>query len=264
KFTLDGQSYTLALNDGRNHLHGGLQGFDKKVWEAEPIASQDGLAVMFSYTSPDGEEGYPGKLYVRVVYTLTDRNELRIDYVANTDKPTVVNLTNHSYFNLAGSGSILDHVLSLQASRYTPADAGLIPTGEIAPVAGTPLDFTVPTRIGARIAAVMDFAKGYDHNFVIDRPRPGLVPCATVYEPRSGRTLEIHTTEPGVQLYTGNHLDGSRRGVGGVVYSQHSGFCLETQHFPDAINKPSFPSIVLRPGQTYRSSTVHKFSVKNS
>ena len=261
KFTLDGREYTLAVNNAPNHLHGGLKGFDKKVWHSRPLHGMENeVAVEFSYTSPDGEEGYPGTLNVKVVYTLTDDNELRIDYTATTDKPTIVNLTNHSYFNLAESGSILEHRLLLNAERYTAADETLIPTGEILSVKGTGLDFTEPRRIGERIADYLSFAKGYDHNFVLDSGGKSLARCARVQDPSSGRVMEVWTTEPGVQLYCGNHLDGSLTGVGGVVYKQHTGFCLETQHFPDSINHPNFPSVVLRPGQTFRSTTAYKFA----
>jgi len=229
------------------------------VWRAEPMETKEGPTVKFTYTSPDGEEGYPGSLAVTVIYTLTERNELRIDYTATTDNATPVNLTNHSYFNLAESGNVLDHVLLLNADHYTPADETLIPTGEIAPVKGTALDFTKPAPIGARIAQVMSFAKGYDHNFVINGGGKKLTLAARVTEPKSGRVMEVLTTEPGVQLYTANHLDGSLKGVGGVVYGQHSGFCLETQHYPDSVNHPNFPSVILRPGQTYKTTTVLRF-----
>lgn len=263
KFTLDGKEYTLAVNNGPNHLHGGLKGFDKKVWKSRPLRGLSReVAVELTYISPDGEEGYPGTLTAKVTYTLTDDNELRIDYEATTDKPTIVNLTNHSYFNLAESGSVLDHILMINADRYTAADDTLIPTGELAPVKGTGLDFTQPRRIGDRIADYMSFAKGYDHNFVLNSGGKAMAMAARVSEPKSGRVMEVWTTEPGVQLYCGNHLDGSLTGVGGVVYKQHTGFCLETQHFPDSINKPSFPSVVLRPGQTFKSTTAFRFAAK--
>lgn len=259
KFTLDGKTYTLAANNGPNHLHGGLKGFDKVLWQAEP---QTDASVKFTYTSPDGEEGYPGNLAVTVVMTWTDQNELVLEYTATTDKPTPVNLTNHSYFNLACEGTILGHVLMLSASQYTPADVSLIPTGEIKPVAGTPLDFTTPTPIGARFDQLDTNPRGYDHNFVINRAGKGLALAARVFEPNTGRVMEVFTTEPGVQLYTGNFLDGSLKGKRGVVYSQYTGFCLETQHSPDAVNKPAFPSIILRPGHTYHQTTVYRFSVR--
>lgn len=262
KFTLDGREYTLAVNNGPNHLHGGLKGFDKKLWRAETTTADGAVSVKLTCTSPDGEEGYPGNLTATVTYTLTDKNELRMDYTATTDKATPINLTNHSYFNLAGTGNVLDHELLLNADHFTPADATLIPTGEIRSVKGTGLDFTSPRRIGERIREFEAFAKGYDHNFVINGgggSKPVL--AARVYEPISGRVMECWTTEPGVQLYTGNHI-GAMTGAGGVTYGQYSGFCLETQHYPDSINKPQFPSVVLRPGQTYRTTTSYKFSAR--
>jgi aldose 1-epimerase len=263
RFTLDGQEYRLAANNGPHHIHGGMKGFDKMVWEAQPLpATEREAAVQFTYLSQDGEEGYPGNLAVTVVVTLTADQELRIDYTARTDKPTPVNLTNHSYFNLAGGGDILGQVLWLAAERYTPADAELIPTGAIAPVEGTPLDFRKPTPIGARIEQLKPRPGGYDHNYVLDGGGGTLALAARVLDPESGRVMEVLTTEPGVQLYTANFLDGKIRGIGDVVYGRHAGFCLETQHYPDSVNKPNFPSPILRPGETRRSTTLFKFSTR--
>jgi aldose 1-epimerase len=266
RFTLDGRTYQLTQNNGQNHLHGGAKGFDKVVWKASINDDPRGPSVAFTHTSPDGEEGYPGTLLARIVYTLTDKNELVIDYSATTNKPTLVNLTQHSYFNLAGhgSGDILDHQLTLNADRYTPVDASQIPTGEIAPVDGTPFDFRRGVTIGARIDADHEqirFGSGYDHNFVLARSGDGLVQAAHVVDPKTGRTLDVSTTEPGVQFYSSNKLDGSHVGKGGHVYSARSSFCLETQHFPDSPNRANFPSTVLRPGEEYRSTTVFKFGV---
>jgi aldose 1-epimerase len=261
RFTLDGTPYTLATNDGPHHLHGGESGFDQKVWDAEPMPDgPDGPALRLTCSSPDGEEGYPGLLRATVVYTLTHDNALTIDYRATADAPTVVNLTNHAYFNLAGEASgavVTDHVLQLHAARYTVVDETLIPTGELAPVRGTPFDFTTPRPIGERLADVA--GPGHDHNFVIDGEPGALRPAARVHHPGSGRVMEIHTTQPGVQFYDGNLLDGSITGKGGRAYVKHYGFCLETQHFPDSPNRPGFPSTVLRPGEEYHEVTVHRF-----
>jgi aldose 1-epimerase len=238
-----------------------VKGFDKRVWTGRPgtTARESGSTVTFTYVSPDGEEGYPGTVTVTVAYTLTEANELRIDYRATTDKPTPINLTNHSFWNLAGSGTILDHVLTLNASRYTPVNASLVPTGEIASVTGSALDFTRGRRIGERIDEFRAFANGYDHNFVLDAGGGTLALAARIEEPTSGRVLEIRTTEPGMQFFTGNRFDGSFPGVGGAIYQRHAGFALEPQHFPNSINQPEFPSVVLRPGQTFMSSTVYRF-----
>ena len=266
-FTLDEETYTLAVNNGPNHLHGGLKGFDKVVWQAESFDDEEGVGVVFTYISPDGEEGYPGTLSVRVTYTLTDQDALIVAYHATTDKATPVNLTQHTYFNLAGAGTkdILGHELTLHASRFTPVDSTMIPTGELRSVAGTPFDFTQPTAIGARIDQQEEqliWAGGYDHNYVLDAGADSLALAARVYEPTTGRVLEIHTTEPGVQFYTGNFLDGSITGKGGHVYEHRYGFCLETQHFPDSPNQPNFPTTILRPGSAYRSRTVFTFAVE--
>ncbi len=268
-FSIGDETYELAINNDPNSLHGGEMGFDKFVWDAKEITSEEGVGVKLSRTSPDGEEGYPGNLAVEVTYSLTDDDEIRIDYKATTDAPTVVNLTNHAYFNLAGdgAGSIDGHELQLMASNYTPVDATLIPTGEIAPVAGTPLDFTTPHLIGERIRDDFEqliLGRGYDHNFVIDRPSPDnteLILAARVVEPESGRTLEISTTEPGIQFYSGNFLDGTLVGAAGKMYRQGDGFALETQHFPDSPNQPEFPSTLLEPGQEFQSTTVYAFGV---
>ena len=267
KFTLEGRQYTLATNDnGKNHLHGGVKGFDKVVWDAKEIQNKDGVGLELKYLSRDLEEGYPGNLNVRVVYMLTNKNELTVEYWATTDKPTVVNLTQHNYYNLGGhnSGTILDHQLMLNADRWTPTDDGLIPTGEIVSVAGTPMDFTKPTAIGARVNMdyqPLKFGKGYDHNWILKEKKAGSMSLAAkVVEPKSGRVMEIWTQEPAIQFYCGNFLDGTNIGKGGVKYQHRMGFCLETQHYPDSPNHPNFPSTELKPGQEYHTKTVHKFS----
>jgi aldose 1-epimerase len=262
KFTLDGKQYTLAGNDHGNHLHGGTKGFDKYVWDAKPVETADAVGVVFTHESPDGDEGYPGKLNAKVTYSLTNDNELKMEYEATTDKPTIVNLTNHTYWNLtAAADDVLGHELTLNADFYLPVDKGLIPTGELKNLKGTPMDFTKAAAIGSRIAKVEG---GYDHCYVLNK-KPGeaksLSLAATLYEPKSGRVMQIYTTEPAIQFYTGNFLDGTQQ-RGGKKFTQHYGFCLETQHFPNSPNKPSFPSVLLKPGETYTHKTVHKFGVK--
>jgi len=262
KFMLDGKEYTLAKNNGENHLHGGNVGFDKKVWSAKTVKTTKSVGVELTYVSKDMEEGYPGTLSSTVTYELTQDNGLLISYEATTDKPTVLNLTNHSYFNLAGvgSGDVLGHEMRFFADKYTPVDDGLIPTGELTPVKGTPFDFTAPHTIGERIAQITGTG-GYDHNYVLKNQTGKLAPAVRVYEPKTGRVMEVLTTQPGVQFYTGNFLNGSEKGKG-TAYQKHAGFCLETQHWPDSPNKPSFPSVVLRPGQVYRETTIYRFSTK--
>jgi aldose 1-epimerase len=265
RFSLDGRQYTLAQNNGENHLHGGLGGFDKVLWRGAESLAADGVSVKLTYLSKDGEEGYPGNLSVTVIYTLTNDDELKIDYLATTDKATVVNLTNHSFFNLAGGGLNLDHEIMINADRFTPVEKGLIPTGELRDVQGTPMDFRSPTAIGARIDQKDEqlvLAGGYDHNYVLNKRGSELSLAAAVREPMTGRAMEVYTTEPGMQFYSGNFLDGGITGKGGQVYRKRSAFCLETQHFPDSPNKPGFPSTVLRPSQQYSSTTIYKFSVR--
>jgi aldose 1-epimerase len=269
RFTLNSVGYQLAVNNGENALHGGLKGFDKVVWNAKPQQGMNGPGLELTYSSHDGEEGYPGNLSVRVNYTLTNNNELKVDYFATTDKDTVVNFTQHSYFNLAGhgNGDILNHRLMLAANRFTPTDAGAIPTGELRSVKGTPFDFTSATAIGSRINQddeQLRLGKGYDHNWVLNGPAGRLRLVATVFEDTSGRTMEVWTSEPGVQFYTGNYLNGTPVGKGGKAYLKRYGFCLETQHFPDSPNKPSFPSTTLKKGHPFRSTTIYKFSTRES
>jgi len=267
KFTLNGKEYSLAVNNGQNHLHGGLKGFDKVIWDAQAMNTKDGPALKLTYLSPDGEEGYPGNLSCTVIYTLTNKNELKISYEAETDKPTPINLTHHSYFNLAGhdAGDILAHEIMIDADRTTPVDEGLIPTGQIAPVKGTPMDFKKPTPIGARIDQQdqqLKFGRGYDHNWVLNNNSGELALACSVYEPTTGRVMDLYTTEPGMQFYSGNFLDGSNIGKGGAVYNLRNGFCLETQHFPDSPNRPEFPSVILQPGQKYKHVTAYRFSAR--
>jgi aldose 1-epimerase len=267
RFRLGEREIVLARNNGENHLHGGARGFDRVAWSGRDASTNADPAVELTYLSKDGEEGYPGNLTAKVTYTLTDANELRLDYEATTDEETVVNLTNHSYFNLAGpsGGDILGHVVTLDAARFTPVRAGLIPTGELRAVDGTPFDFRKPAPIGARIDAPdeqLALGGGYDHNFVLDGAMGVLRPAARVVESASGRVLEVLTTEPGVQFYSGNNLDGTVKGKAGKVYARRTGLCFETQHFPDSPNQPSFPSTVLRPGERYLSTTVFRFGVE--
>jgi aldose 1-epimerase len=259
KFTLDGKEYTLTTNDGANTLHGGREGFNRKIWKGEIANGAGAASAVFTYVSADSEEGFPGTLKVTVVYTLTDDDELKINYRATTDKATPVNLTNHSYFNLAGRGDILSHVLQVNANQYTPADATLIPTGEIAPVKGTALDFTKPTAIGARIGEI---AGGYDHNFVLDDKNGKLKLAARVNDPPSGRQMEVWTTEPGIQFYSANFLDGTVHGKGGVAYQKFAALCLEPQHYPDSVNHSNFPTTILRPGTVFEQETIYKFSAR--
>jgi aldose 1-epimerase len=268
EFKLDGKTYTLLKNNGPNALHGGALGFDKVAWHSSLVSAHGGVALQISYLSKDGEEGYPGNLHSTVTYTLTDSNELHIDYHATTDKNTVVNLTNHSYFNLAGHahGNILDQQLTLNADRFTPVNANLIPTGELRPVEGTPFDFRKPHTIGERIDAKeqqMEYGAGYDHNFVINHAAgvPAVTLAARVSDPASGRTMKVLTTQPGVQFYTGNHIAGEIAGKGGATYRIRSGYCFETQHFPDSPNHPDFPTTELKAGETYAESTVFRFLV---
>jgi aldose 1-epimerase len=265
RFGLNGAVYSLAQNNGENHLHGGIRGFDKVIWEARVIDAGDGGGLELDYVSKDGEEGYPGNLQARVTYLLTEKNELRIKYFAATDEDTVVNLTNHSYFNLAGDGTVLGHELLLNADQFTPVDEGLIPTGELRNVSNTPLDFTRSNSIGARIDQnyeQLELAGGYDHNFILRENGKALKRAARIHEPVTGRVLEVFTTQPGIQFYTGNRLDGSVIGKGGRVYGKHAGCCFETQHFPDSPNQPSFPTTILKRAQRYEHETVFRFSVE--
>jgi aldose 1-epimerase len=265
KFTLNGMNYTLATNNYPNALHGGLKGFAKVVWQAKPGQSKLGPTLELTYLSKDGEEGYPGNLSVKAVYTLTADNALRLDYTATTDKDTVVNLTQHSYFNLAGKGDVLGHEVYLNSEFFTPVDSTLIPTGVLRPVKGTPFDFNQPTAIGARVNQndeQLKFGGGYDHNWVINKPFGQLGLMARVFEPTTGRVLEVLSTEPGLQFYCGNFLDGKLTGKGGWVYQFRNGFCMEPQHYPDSPNQPKFPSVVLKPGQTYKNTIIYRFSSK--
>ncbi len=265
RFELNGVTYELARNNGPNHLHGGPRGFHRQIWNAQERASDGGPSLELTYLSRDGEEGYPGNLAVTVVYMLTEQNELRIDYTATTDADTVLNLTNHAYFNLAGTGTILDHELQLFGSRFTPTDATSIPLGDLRAVQGTPMDFTLPTAIGARIASddeQIRHGQGYDHNWVLDTEDGTLGLAARLYERSTGRLMEVLTTQPGVQFYSGNLLDGSLIGKGGQPYVKHYGLCLETQHFPDSPNQPQFPSTVLRPGEIFQHTTIYRFVTK--
>jgi aldose 1-epimerase len=267
RFTINGVDYQLAQNNAENSLHGGRKGFDKVVWQAEKLDTDEGPALKLTYTSKDGEENYPGTLRCEVIYTLTNNNELKVEYSAETDKPTFVNLTHHSYFNLkdAGASDILGHELMIKADKFTPVDKGLIPTGELRPVAGTPFDFNKPTAIGARVESddeQMKFGKGYDHNWVLNRQGKDLELAASLYEPTTGRFMEVLTTEPGLQFYCGNFLDGTNKGKGGTAYQHRTGLCLETQHFPDSPNHPDFPTTELQPGEKYTQTTVYRFSTK--
>ena len=266
KFTLEGKEYQLATNNGPNSLHGGPKGFHNVMWNLKPLSTPEGEALEMTYLSADGEEGFPGNLNVKVTYTLSDKNELIIDYVATTDKPTIVNLTHHSFFNLTGDGSkdVLNHEIMINADRFCPVDSSLIPTGELKKVKGTPFDFTKPHTIGERIEKEdqqLKYGKGYDHNWVLNKKDNALTLAAKVTEPVSGRVMEVWTTEPGIQFYSGNFLDGTDKGKNGVYYPKRSAFCLEAQHFPDSPNEKDFPSVVLKPGDTYTQRTVYKFDV---
>ena len=264
RFTIDGKSYQLSLNTPPHHLHGGVRGLSRTVWKAQPIESATEPAVRLTCTSPDGDQGYPGKLDVEIVYTLTSHNGLKIDYTATAERPTPVNLTHHGYFNLAGAGNgdVLGHILQINAEYYTPLNEKRLPTGEVAPVQATPLDFRRPTAIGARLQASPEVADGYDLSYPLDLADGSLRHAATLSEPGSGRAMEVWTTQPAIVLYTGNYLDGAAPGKNGAAYRKHAGVCLETAHLPDSINQPKFPSIVLRPGQTYRHTCLYRFSAR--